>query len=100
MPEEVRDKRPDPLARSREVAAEASALRGAFGDAVREWRAVAEARMREHPYSTLAGATFAGYVLGGGLPRGSFRFAATHAGRILLTAVLHELIEIGQEENA
>ncbi len=100
MPDEVRGEGPKPIARSREVAAEATALRGAFGDAVRDWRAVASARIREHPYSTLAGAAFTGYVLGGGLPRGSFRFAATHAGRILLTALLHELIEIGQEDNA
>lgn len=100
MPDGVRDEGPKPLARSREVAAEATALRGALGHALRDWRAVARERVRERPYAMLAGAAFAGYVLGGGLPRGSVRFAATHAGRILLTAMLHELIEIGQDDGA
>ena len=85
-------RRPAPIERSRVVAAEAAELRGALGDAVRDWQAVARSQLRRRPYGTLAGAAFVGYVLGGGVPRGAMNAALLLGGRLAVSALVKEVV--------
>lgn len=76
----------------RRVGSEARALASDLGELGGEVEGFLRRQLDARPYATLGAALGAGYVLGGGIPPWLFRVGFAMGGRLLLGAVMREVL--------
>src|SRR5215475_11292505 len=71
--DQMREPAREMIAQGERIVEDLRALAGSLRYVTEDWQALLRDRLKRRPYATLAIALGAGYVLGGGLPRGVSR---------------------------